>query len=342
MTISRDHLARYAPFAVIAIAAAAPFLTGDLYLLNLLTLMLIFVIFASAWNLLAYSGQGSLGHAAFFGIGAYASTLIAIKSGIPAVVSIFFGAAVAAFIGVLIGLTCFRLREWFLAMVTFGFAIIVQTITVSVLAPISGGWDGMASPRLVSPSIPGYQLIEYYAILLITISSILAIHLILRSRIGLSFSAIRENEIEARAAGVDPVRVRLLAFAISAYIAGVAGALEIYHIGYVTPEIFGVDLSFWPITYVIFGGLGTLAGPVIGTVVLMSTWEGLKLGGFTFGRYIIVGVLLILVIIFLPRGLVSLPAEIRRYWSVRKEKRRAAKRQNEQADHSTPVEKGGV
>ena len=323
MNISCNHLVRYTPLVIIAIAAAVPFLSGDLDLLNLLTLMLIFIIFSSAWNLLAHSGQGSLGHAAFFGIGAYASTLIAIKSGIPPVISIFFGAAVAAVIGILIGLTCFRLREWFLAMVTFGFAIIVQTIMVSLLAPLSGGWDGMASPRLVSPSIPGYQLIEYYAILLITIGSILAIHLILRSRIGLAFSAIRENETEARAAGVDPVRVRLLAFAISAYIAGVAGALEIHHIGYITPEIFGVDISFWPVIYVIFGGLGTLAGPVIGTVVLMSTWEGLKLGGFTFGRYIIIGVLLILVIIFLPQGLVSIPARLRRYWSAWKERRNA-------------------
>ena len=213
--------------------------------------MLIFIIFASAWNLLAYSGQGSLGHAAFLGIGAYASTLIATKSGITPYITIFLGAAVAALIGILIGLTCVRLKEWFLAMVTFGFAIIVQTIAVSILTPLTGGWDGIASPRLVSPDIPGYQLIEYYSILLITIASIVFIWYILRSRIGLAFAAIRENEIEARAAGVDPVRYRLLAFGLSAYLAGVAGALEIAHIGYITPEIFGIDLSFWPVTYVI-------------------------------------------------------------------------------------------
>ena len=323
MKISRDRLARYTPLVIIAIAAAVPFLSGDLDLLNLLTLMLIFIIFSSAWNLLAHSGQGSLGHAAFFGIGAYASTLIAIKSGIPPVISIFFGAAVAAFIGILIGLTCFRLREWFLAMVTFGFAIIVQTIMVSLLAPLSGGWDGMASPRLVSPSIPGYQVIEYYAILLITIGCILAIHLILRSRIGLAFSAIRENETEARAAGVDPYGSGSLPLPSAPISQELQERLRSTHIGYITPEIFGVDISFWPVIYVIFGGLGTLAGPVIGTVVLMSTWEGLKLGGFTFGRYIIIGVLLILVIIFLPRGLVSIPASLRRYWSAWKERRNA-------------------
>jgi branched-chain amino acid transport system permease protein len=321
MDLNRGMITRYGIPLVILIAVGLPLVSADLYILNLLVLMLIFIIFAEAWNLLAYSGQGSLGHAAFFGIGAYASTLIATESGITPYITIFVGGAVAALIGVLIGLTCVRLREWFLAMVTFGFAIIVQTLTVSVLAPVTGGWDGIASPRLISAGIPGYQLIQYYSILLITIGCILLIHLIMKSRLGLAFSAIRENEVEARATGVDPVRVRLIAFAISAYIAGIAGALEIHYIGYLTPEIYGVDISFWPIIYVIFGGLGTLAGPVIGTVILMSVWEGLRQAGLTFGRYVIVGVMLILVIIALPKGLVSLPGELRERWMAWKEKR---------------------
>ena len=314
MKFERTKITLYGTIAVLAIAVVAPFLLSNLYILNLLSLMLIFIIFASAWNLLAYSGQGSLGHAAFFGIGAYASTVIAVKSGITPYITIFLGAAVAAIVGILIGLTCVRLKEWFLAMVTFGFAIIVQTIAVSILAPVTGGWDGIASPRLVSPDIPGYQLIEYYSILLITIASVVLIWYILKSRIGLAFSAIRENEIEARAAGVDPVRYRLLAFGLSAYLAGVAGALEIAHIGYITPEIFGVDLSFLPVTYVILGGLCTLAGPVIGTIVLTILWEGLKMAGLTFSRYVIVGILLILVIIFLPKGLVDLPNQLHKKW----------------------------
>ncbi len=313
-----DRMTKYGIIALLVISAAIPFITDSMFILNLLVLMLIFIIFASAWNLLAYSGQGSLGHAAFFGIGAYASTLIAAQSGISPFITIFLGAAVAAFIGILIGLTCVRLKEWFLAMVTFGFAIIVQTLTVSVLAPITGGWDGIASARLVSPSVPGYQLIEYYAILVITIASITAIWYIMKSRVGLAFLAIRENELEARAAGIDPVRYRLLAFAISAYIAGVAGALQIHHIGYLTPELYGVENSFWPVTYVILGGLGTLAGPVVGTVALTILWEALKATGITFGRYVIIGIVLILAIIFLPRGLVSLPGEVREWLKRRK------------------------
>ena len=320
MNLSREQLVRYGTIAVVAVAVVLPFVSGNLFFLNLLSLMLIFIIFSSAWNLLACSGQGSLGHAAFFGIGAYASTLIAVKSGVSPYITIFIGAAVAAFIGIFIGLTCVRLKEWFLAMVTFGFAIIVQTLTVSILAPVTSGWDGIASPRLMSPNIPGYQLLEYYSILVITIASIIFIWYIMKSRVGLAFSAIRENELEARASGINPVKYRLLAFALSAYLAGVAGALEIHHIGYITPEIYGVDLSFWPVTYVILGGLGTLAGPIVGTVVLTIIWEGLKMAGLTFGRYVIVGVLLILVIIFLPKGLVDLPDRLQAWWKSREKR----------------------
>src|SRR5512136_1721057 len=106
MQIERDQLVKYGILATLAAAIVLPFLTDNMFIVNLLVLMLIAIIFASAWNLLAYSGQGSLGHAAFFGIGAYASTLIAVKTGIPTLVTIFLGAAIAAFIGILIGLTC--------------------------------------------------------------------------------------------------------------------------------------------------------------------------------------------------------------------------------------------
>ena len=318
MYFKQEDMTKYGTILALVIAIAIPFLTDSMFILNLLVLMLIFIIFASAWNLLAFTGQGSLGHAAFFGIGAYASTLIAANSGVSPFITIFLGAAVAAFVGILIGLTCVRLKEWFLAMVTFGFAIIVQTLTVSVLAPVTGGWDGIASSRLLSPSIPGDQLIEYYAVLFITIVSIAAIWYIMKTRIGLAFLAIRENELEARASGIDPVRYRLLAFALSAYLAGVAGALQIHHIGYLTPELYGVDNSFWPVTYVILGGLGTLAGPIVGTIALTIIWEGLKATGLTFGRYVIVGVMLILAIIFLPRGLVSLPEQVQGWLKRRK------------------------
>lgn len=298
---------------VVLIAFLIPLLVGsNLYYLTVLVLMLIFIIYASAWNFLTFSGQGSLGHAAFFGLGAYAASLMAVRLGLPSILTLFFGGIFAAVIGVLIGLTCVRLREWFLAMVTFGFAVIIQTLVVSQLAPVTGGWDGFPVPKLVLSGIQGSLMIEYYIILIITIATIILFRWLLKSRIGLALAAIRENEIEARAAGINPMPFKLFAFGVSAFFAGIAGSLEIAHFGYVTPEIFGIDLSFWPIIYSITGGLGTLAGPVIGTIVVTLLWDGLNAMGFTYARFIIIGVLLVLIIIFLPKGLVSLPTEIRK------------------------------
>jgi len=297
----------------LVLAFLIPLVIGSsLYYLTILILMLIFIIYASAWNFLTFSGQGSLGHAAFFGIGGYAASLVALKVGLPPLVTLLFGGCFAALIGVLIGLTCVRLREWFLAMVTFGFAVIIQTLIVSQLAPVTGGWDGFPVPKLVPTTIPGYLMIEYYLVLLIAIAVILTFRYLLQSRIGLALAAIRENEVEARAAGINPVPFKLFAFGVSAFVTGIAGSLEIFHFGYITPEIFGIDLSFWPLIYSIRGGLGTLSGPIVGTIIVTLLWDGLNALGLTYARFIIIGVLLVLIIIFLPRGLVSLPDEIRK------------------------------
>ncbi len=307
----RDYLL----VGTLVIAALIPLILGmNPYILTVLILMLIFIIYSSAWNFLTYTGQGSLGHAAFFGMGGYGSALLATALSLPAFIAVFIGAGAAALVGLFIGAICVRLKEWFLAMVTFGFAIIIQTLVVSrQLSDITGGWDGIAAVRLVGGGGAENLLIEYYAILAIAVVIIVIFWLILRSRIGLAFAAIRENELEARAAGINPVKYRLLAFVLSAYFSGVAGALEVHHLGYITPEIFGVDISFWPIIYSISGGLMTLAGPVIGTIVITIVWDGLQTFGLTYGRFIIIGALLLLIIIFLPKGMISLPQKIREY-----------------------------
>lgn len=300
-------------------AILLPFLIDmNQYYMRVFILILIFIIYASAWNFLTFSGQGSLGHAAFFGIGGYFSAFIAVKLGLPPLLSLIMGGLLTAVIGVLIGLTCVRLREWFLAMVTFGFAVIIQTLIVSQLSPYTGGWDGFALPKLL-PSLPFSPLMmDYYFILLIVILTMLLFQYLLSSKTGLALAAIRENELEARASGINPVPFKLFAFGISAFVTGIAGSLEIYHFGYITPEIFGTDISFWPIIYSITGGLGTLAGPAVGTIVITLLWELLNSYGMTYERFIIVGILLILVIIFLPKGLVSLPERIRKF--MKKEK----------------------
>jgi branched-chain amino acid transport system permease protein len=295
----------------VILALMLPLILGiNQYLLRVLIIMLVFIIYSSAWNFLALSGQGSLGHAAFFGLGGYASAIIAKSLGLSPFMTILIGGLFAAFIGVLIGLTCVRLREWFLAMVTFGFAVIAHTITAE-LSWLTGGWDGIPAKRLIPVTIPNYIVYEYYIVLLIALAVVVILYLITKSRIGLALEAIRENELEAKVMGINVTKYKLMAFAVSAFFTGIAGALEIHHFGYITPEIYGIDISFWPIIYCISGGLFTIEGPIVGTVLITVLSEGLKNFGWTYERFILIGVILILVVIFLPKGFVSITKKIK-------------------------------
>jgi len=132
------------------------------------------------------------------------------------------------------------------------------------------------------------------------------IYRILKSRLGLAFEAIRENELEARVMGINTVKYKLIGFALSAFFSGIAGALMSHHMGYLTPEVFSVENSFKPIIYCITGGLFTLEGPILGTVIISSLWDGLKSMGLMHLHLVIIGLLLIVIVIFLPKGLISL------------------------------------
>lgn len=308
---------------ILIVAVSIPFLprVGS-SVLGILIIMYVFIIYASAWNLLTYSGQGSLGHAAFLGLGAYSSVLAAkalnlptlLTLGIggntvsiqPTILTVFLGGLVASAVGILIGLTCVRLREWFLAMVTFGFAVIIHTITVE-LRDISGGHDGLPTKHLVSTTdfLTRY-VCEYYILLCFTVLIVYLIHLIIKSKAGLAFEAIRENELEARVMGINTVKYKLIGFALSSFFTGIAGALMIHHIGYLTPDIYSVENSFKPVIYCISGGLFTVEGPIIGTFIITVIWDGLKSLGLVYEHLIIIGLILILTVIFMPRGFISL------------------------------------
>jgi branched-chain amino acid transport system permease protein len=311
MKLDRISVKGWIGISSLILALLIPLMVGiNMYLLTVLIFMLVFIVYSSAWNLLAVSGQGSLGHAAFFGMGGYTSAIIANRLGLPLFVTILVGGLFAAVIGVLIGLTCIRMREWFLAMVTFGFAVIAHTITTE-LSWLTGGWDGIPAKNLIAVTIPNYILYEYYLILFIAVVVIIIIYLILKSKMGLALEAIRENELEAKVMGINVTKYKLTAFAISAFFTGIAGALEIHHLGSITPGVYAIDISFWPIIYCISGGLFTIEGPILGTIFIRLLDAGLKNFGFTYERLILIGLILILEVIFLPRGFVSLPKKIK-------------------------------
>src|SRR4030065_2878284 len=172
----RSRKFQYALITVGVIVFLPVFVRSEYIVGHVLTTMIIFALYASSWNLLAYSGQGSLGHAAFLGIGGFASALPATKLGLPPIFGLLVGSLISAGIGVLIGLACVRLKAWFLAMVTFGFSVIAVTI-ISQFDAFIGGMIGFPTPTFVPQVLP-----FFYATLAIVTFSIGIIFLVMKSK----------------------------------------------------------------------------------------------------------------------------------------------------------------
>lgn len=308
----------YFIIAALVIIFLLPLFVGSEYVLGeVLTPMLIFAIYASSWNLLANSGQGSLGHAAFLGIGGFASALLAVKLGVPPIIGLFIGGLFSAGIGFLIGLVCVRLKAWFLAMVTFGFSVIIVTL-MSQFDSFIGGIMGFPAPLIVPRGVP-----FYYLSLIFAVSTIIAVFFIMKSKLGLAFRAIHNNEAEAKMIGINTAKYRLIAFVISTFLAGIAGGLFAQSIRYVQVSIFEPYYSFMPLMMAVIGGLGTIEGPIIGSIVVVAINSYLpmvdqplqSLLGPVFPavsnvgpplRMIGLGIFLLVVVIFAPKGLTSL------------------------------------
>jgi branched-chain amino acid transport system permease protein len=304
--------------AAVAIAAILPLFVRSQYIIGqVFTLMIIFAIYASSWNLLAYSGQGSLGHAAFLGIGGFASALAFIKLGLHPVIGLLLGSLISTGIGFLIGLTCVRLKAWFLAMVTFGFSVIVIAI-MTQFDSFFGALNGLQTPLIAPQGLP-----FYYATLGIAATSIAVIFLVMQSKLGLAFKAIRENEVEARMIGINTGKYKLIAFVISTFFAGLAGGLYAQSQQFVQISVFEPYNSFLPLMMSVIGGLSTIEGPIIGSVIIVSINSYLPIAnrylqplsflfpgaansvGSALG-HVGLGFFLILVVIFLPKGISSL------------------------------------
>jgi branched-chain amino acid transport system permease protein len=314
---------QYVLAAFIFIAVLPLFIGSEYIVGHVFTLMIIFALYASSWNLLAYSGQGSLGHAAFLGIGGFASALISIRLGVPPVLGLFIGGLVSAGIGFLVGLACVRLKAWFLAMVTFGFSVIIVTIFIQY-DEIFNGVMGFATPSFVPQGLP-----FYYGTLAIVTSSIVAIFWVMNSKWGLAFKAIRENETEAKMVGINTAKYRLLAFVISTFFAGLAGGLLTESQLFIQNDIFSAQNSFLPLIMAVIGGLSTIEGPIIGSIVIVSIesfapaaypilqpLNPLFPGVTNVGPSLIfvgLGLFLILVVIFLPKGITSLLPKLYNY-----------------------------
>ena len=295
--------------SIIALLLVLPWLVGG-YGVYLLSLTGVFSLVAIGLNVLTgLTGQISLGHAAFFAIGAYGTGLLTQRAGVPMPLALLAASLLSAAVGALAALPALRLRNLYLAIATLGLGTVVQK-TLFEWRGLTGGGGGLtlAPPRLFGVAI-GNGIGLYYVVLLLAGVGLWAAGNIVRGRSGRAMRMLRESEIAAGTLGIPVARAKVAAFALSAFYAAVAGGLYGFVVGYVSPEGFGIALSISFISMIVIGGLGSSGGPVLGAafyVLLPELFRGIKdAPGLVFGLALVV------VMVALPGGLWGLPARLR-------------------------------
>lgn len=295
---------------------AFPAVVSVPYFLHLAILALIWVTVAQGLNVIqGYTGYVSIAQAGFMGVGAYTSALLALRLGWPVWVTLPLALAAAALVGVVVGYPSLRVRGHYFAIVTLAYNMVIYIVLVNANR-ITGGDAGLPGiPRPEPLALPGLSPIGfrsrpayYYLVLALALVVAFGVRRLVRSRIGRVLVAIRQNEPLAQAAGVACWRYKLLAFVVSAACAGLGGALYAHYVGFINPAPFGVDSSLNAILAVILGGSGTLMGPALGAFLLVLLPEYLRVAQEF--RLVAYGLVLILITIYLPRGLVPLLARL--------------------------------
>jgi branched-chain amino acid transport system permease protein len=298
----------WAAIALVAIAALAiPAVSQDGYIIQLLNIAILNAIvvlglnFATGWT-----GQINFGQAAFYGLGAYA-TAIATKSGLPWIVTPVLSVAIVLAASLILGLPTLRLRTYYLAMTTIGFGEIVRLIIVH-WEPVTGGTSGLrAIPGIsVFGFGPQGQIQHYYLLVAILALATLVAARIRRSALGRAMIATKDSEIAAEQSGVDTTRTKLLAFMIGAVYAGLAGCLYASSIRFVSPDSFSGVQAVLLMTMLIVGGMGSIAGCIVGALTLTILPEMLRFLGQWY--LVLYGLGVIVVIVLLPGGLASMTA----------------------------------
>lgn len=289
--------------AVVLIGLAAlPLLLGNQYVFHVLIIAGIYMVLAISLNLLlGCAGLFSLGHAAFYGIGAYISALLTLNLQTPFLVAFFLSGFLTAVIGGIIAFPALRLRGIFLAIGTMGFNEIVRQLAIN-LDSVTGGPAGL--PGISKPEIFGYQISkssEYYlAILLFVSLTYLIFQRFLATRQGRALIAIRDDEISARSMGINVTEYKVAAFAISAFFAGLAGSFFAHYMTYISPDNFGLHESFGILAMIALGGIGNLTGSALGALLLVAIPESFRF--LQDYRQLIYGLTIIVIVLALPQG----------------------------------------
>ena len=282
------------------------------YLLHILLIAGIYVILTLSLNLIVgYTGLPALGHAAFSCIGAYTSSLLALNIGLSPWIGLLIGACVAALSGIIIGYPAVRLKGDYLALATFGLGVIVYSIAKN--------WISLTRGPMGLPGIPGFSVFGFqfsgiwsYLLLVLAFVSITigVIRRIVNSPFGRILRSIREDEIASEALGKDTTKYKLLVFIIGAFFAGIAGSLYAHYITFIDPSSFTVMESITILLMVIFGGMGSISGSIVGAVILVVFPELLRFLGMPSSiaapmRQMIYGLLLVVLMIKRPQGIMG-------------------------------------
>jgi len=273
------------------------------YVVTILITIAIYAILAHSLNIITgHAGQISLGHAAFFGIGAYASAILYTEAGLPFWISVPLAALVAGTVGALLGIPCLRVRDDFLAITTMGINFVVEAVFLYI--PFFGGAMGIGGINL--PNWFGREMTkpEYFLLIVaVLIFLVLLDRWLGRSWIGLAWASIREDEQAAKAMGVDVVRFKVVAFVLGSAIAGLAGGFYAHFLTFIMPQNFGFGQSIVILSMVVFGGIGTRWGPLVGAVILGVLPEVSR--PIMEYRTLVYGVLLMAMMRFQPAGLLG-------------------------------------
>ncbi len=310
------------PLAFILAFAALPAVMGDnAYLMLLLSLSGMFVIATVGLDLLfGYSGQISIGQAAFYAVGAYTSAILTTKLGISVWLGMLAGGILATVFAAIVALPICKLVHMFLALVTIGIGELTHQAIIN-LPDLTGSFTGVRA--IPMPRIGAYVFnvsSYYYIVLAFVILALFVKQRIVDSRIGRAFIAIRENTDAANAMGINVTYYKVVAFACSAAFTGIAGALYAHYIGFISPESFTLDTSVLFLTAVLCGGMGTFIGPIIGAIVITVINEAIQvLGAY---QMLVYGIFIVVAVIYVPEGLVGVVKMIQR--NVRKVVYRAA------------------
>ena len=295
---------QYTPYLILLILVCFFPWVSSAYILHVGCLALIYAILGLGLGLvMGYAGQPSFCHATFFGIGAYTSTLLAIELSVPVWCGMVAAFIVSGVFGLAIGYPALRVRGAYFALVTLAVALIGHVLASNPQA-ITRGITGITSIPAPEPAfIFDDKRIYFYLILLLLLVTLFVLRRLISSRVGRAFVAIRENEDFANSVGINTMRYKLIAFVVGAMFAGIAGSLYAHCIHFISPTMMTLGASFDLVMIVVVGGLGTLAGPVVGAVLLGALPEYLRAVG-TY-RLIVYGVILILVLLFMPGGIVG-------------------------------------